>query len=173
MNNVEELIETAGGIPWGVNSWGSSQYTSALNMFTALEKLSQKYGKDEALKRLNIFVAHKGVSPLVPAWNGFRKEMIERAKEMEYDKKEMADLVAWFNKTPPSVDAMFERLRSSAWDLWGAAPYVANIMFKHLEVKTSLDESGPNYVTGLYCWILWNQDLIKGNAEDVFGDFDT
>lgn len=173
MNTVAELIETAGGVPFGVNAWGSCQYTSALNMFNALEVLSKKHGRDAALKKLRLFVTHKGVSDIVPAWNSFRKEMLDRAVEMDYDKKEMADLVAWFNKTKPSVDAMFERCRISSWDLWGAAPYIAHIMFRHLEVKHPFSDEDPSYDTGLYCWLLWNQGLIKGSPEDVFGGYDT
>lgn len=173
MTRVEDLIEKEGAVPFGVNDWGSCQYTSALNMFNALEKLSSKHGKDEALRKLHVLVSHKGVNTITTSWNEFRKEMLKRATEMEYDKKEMEGLVAWFNKTEPSIDAMFELTRSSAWDLWGAAPYIADLVFKNLEVKTALAPDGPSYETGLYCWLLWKEGLIKGTPEDVFGGYDT
>lgn len=180
---VEDLIAKTGGVPFGVNEWGSCQYTGALNMFNALETLTKKHGKEEAFKMLHLHASHKGVTPVKVAWATFRREMLEVGREMDYTKIEINAINSWFQRTPPSVDAMFTFCREHSWDLWGTAPFVAKLIFKGLVTEASTAPgTGPimnvavqseNYNVGLCCWLLWNEGLITDSPEKVFGGFDT
>lgn len=181
--SVEDLIAKTGGVPFGVNDWGSCQYTDALNIFNALELLTKKHGKEEAFKMLHLRASHKGVIPIKTAWASFRREILDQGREMNYTKIEVNAITSWFQKTPPSVDAMFTFCREHSWDLWGAAPFIAEFIFKDLVVDAdSAPGAGPimnvavqseTYKVGLCCWLLWNEGLVTDSPEKVYGGFDT
>lgn len=167
--DVEDVISQTGGVPFGVNEWGRAQYTGALNLFNALEVLSKKEGKEEAFKKLHLHASHKGVVPVKTAWVQFRKDMIDHAREMDFEEDEMDALASWFNKTPASVGAMFVFCREHSWDLWTTAPYIAGLIFRNL---ATVAEQSQNYEAGLCCWLLWNEGVITDSPEKVFGGFD-
>lgn len=79
-------------------------------------------------------------------------------------------------------DKLFKWCRNQSWDLWGAAPYVANLFFPDFKV-TGVDTApgqGPkwnilvqsdNYKVGATCWYLKKKGIVK--SEKSFASFDT
>jgi len=197
MAKTKTFQEMVGGIPFGVNDWGSCQYTEALNMFnrlTALAKRRRPGGADcptaetvrmrqqgSALSKLGLKVTYKEIVPLKDAWEAFKKEMKDsRANKAIWsvdDRKELKQDLA----VEPSVDAMFTICRGQAWDLWSAAPFIAGLLLKDLKVEAPVAPGrGPkfnamiqeeSYRTGLYCWLLYHNGLVKDT--DSFNGFDT
>jgi hypothetical protein len=193
----QALVEKTGGNSFGVNDFGSCQYTGALNMFNTLQyfykkrrpggadcptaEVARMRQRDATFAKLGLQVTYKSVTPLGKAWKAFSKEMIESRSDKAIwdasDRKEVKEILKAF----PSVDIMFLICRDQAWDLWSAAPFIANLMFKDLKIIIpkapgvgpilNVAVQGENYNTGLCCWLLYNEGLVKD--VDVFSGFDT
>jgi hypothetical protein len=186
---LHSIVERTGGRKFSVNEWGSCQYTTAINMFDTLEhtkaflrkKKKKVITNNDVLKKLDLTVAYKRITPLEEAWKKFEKEMIEYIEEMG-DPTWWEDVKKELKEATPSVDAMFEIAKHQSWDLWSTAPYIANIMFENLRVGKVPKASGvgpignvlaqeENLSTGLHCWLLWNERLVKD--QKAFAEFDT
>lgn len=174
---LDKLVEKIGGRPFGVNGWGSSQYTGAINFFDTLEALTKAAGKKKGvvdratiLKKLGLKVTYTSVVPLNKAWAKFKRDLTK-----QYGIKKLLE------STTPSIDNMFDICRSQSYDLWSAAPYIASLLFKDLKVETpaapgvgplwNVEAQSENYNTGLLCWLLYNEGLVKD--PEAFAGFDT
>lgn len=185
--NLDKLVEKTGGRSFGVNEWGSCQYTTALNMFDTLEKFylrskssTPEEGREKAFKKVEAKVTHDGVVDIKEAWKVFKKEMIENIKGMD-DKEWLTKVKKELKDATPSVDAMFEITKNQSWDLWSAAPFIVGLMFKNLQVNElkapgvgpvlNVEFQGLNYNVGVACWLLWSHKLVKD--QKAFSGFDT
>lgn len=105
----------------------------------------------------------------------------EQERAIEH-KKFLVDLRARPDR--PVVEAL-DIYRNMSWDLWSAAAKLGNTFFELNEKAKEMRAPGygpiynkicqsENYVTGLYCWLLW-EHIIKrvGSPEEIFGGFDT
>jgi len=186
---LAKLVLKTGGREFGVNEWGSCQYTTAINMFDTLEATFDKFNKrdtpavarEKTLKKLMIKVTDDGVEDTEMAWKKFKKELTKAMRGVD-DKEWVAKFKKELKEATPSVDAMFEIARHQSWDLWSAAPFIAGLMFRNLQVEQlpeapgvgpawNLIVQGENFSTGLHCWLLWSYGLVKDQKS--FAEFDT
>lgn len=161
---LEEVIKQLGDdapelIGLDVNDWGSCQYAGALNFFNVMKAMESKFGREQALEKMGIKVEFLGIRTI----------------------EELIGVELFINKLE-NYEQLFEVTRDQSWDLWSAAPSIAEIVFVDLKIG-GVEEApgvGPvlnvlaqseNYETGLYCWLLVSYGLIED--ESAFGGFDT
>jgi len=82
-----------------------------------------------------------------------------------------------------SAEDCLNLTRHSAWDLWGAGPYIEDITVTGYNLITNIPDApgvgpyfnllaqGENYETGVSCWLLYKLGLVKDTT--VFDGFDT
>jgi len=171
-------------MPFGSFSWGSCQYDTAADFYHEIK--STKKGIGQKLKS-------KGIDfefDVIRSWeqikeiaeNHFRKTYWESEDWADYweDEKQRQKVIKDFNKIK-DVDGLFEYCKHHAWDLWSAAPTIANWVFKDLKIKGVKKAGGigpimnvmaqdGNYKVAVYCALL---NAFKGVDESAFKEFDT
>ena len=156
--------------------WGSCQYTGAYNMFKALEK--------SGMDPLKVDVRYTNVNTKEYALDEFKRCM-EHDLKRSAEKYDFAEELRDWNAAKDgikSVDDCFEFLKDQAWDLWSAAPWIAEICFDNLELLNveKADGAGPilnvmaqgeNNQTGFFCWLMSKHGFVSD--EGAFDGFDT
>lgn len=182
--NEQQLIKDHGGLKKGdvdlaskissileskevgleTNDWGSCQYSNALNIFKALNIVGPE--------QLGIKYSYKGIRSSKEACELFWEEICEDEDLIKQLKKE------GFR----DIEHCFRFARDHCWDLWSAAPFIAECLFEELDYSSvgKAEGKGPilnimvqseNYATGFCCWLIYNKGFVKDL--EVFEDFDT
>jgi hypothetical protein len=166
-------------IGFDVNSWGSCQYTGALDLYNVLNKLEEKFGFDEAVNKIGIVFKYDKIR----SFDDIKKDFVEDITEYYVgrgteEKRHQRVTVA---RRANNVDELFYACRNYAWDLWKAAPFIANLAFDNLIYGIerapgrgpvgNVEVQGMNYETGFCCWLLKTKGIIQN--EDSFKRFDT
>lgn len=169
-------------------SWGSCQYETAYETYS---KILAEKTFNKGLKAVGAKVTFKRICTLDEVKKQILKEKTifweeDDSYSKKHNKKNMKALTA-----AKSVDDLMVMLRSAAWDLWNAAPYISELFFEGLKVVTPKTKGfGPvmninkilnwdhrqivqseNVLVGVYCALLKQYKLVKN--ESSFKDFDT
>ena len=158
MNSIKNILGDD-YVGFDVNDWGSCQYSGALDTFNALNKV-----RPEALG-IKISFQHKESVHSVRSW--FIKYCQEYYNDPIFDYKDKEETQQRLNNLT-DIESMFNFARNSAWDLWSAAPLIAEEVFCGLKIETkdNIDK------TGIYCWLLCVNGFVT-DSTNTFGDFDT
>lgn len=153
--------------------WGSCQYQTAAESCLMFCELEEQLGRDKILEKLNLKF------DLVKTFNvtNFQEDLFENFKECFAEIEDYKRLIKVSNVT----DAL-HFLRDQAWDLWGAAPYIAHMIFLGLDLDELPDAPGLSvehdaivdgleYNTGVACWLLKSYGFVED--EEPFTGFDT
>jgi len=184
MKTQEELYKEIEEVPFGVCEWGSCQYSSAQAMFDKLEEVSkEEKGMEQTLARFGISISLRKVSP-EDAVKEFKKVIKERDlkedDEFWVDDPEGREERLRFLETVWEGGGMFDYCRTSAWDLWYTAPYVAKIVGLEVIEAPEAPGVGPimnvmvqneNYKVGALCWLLYRSKVVAN--KEAFANFDT
>jgi len=169
--------------------WGSCQYTGAWNMFKALEK--------SGMTPLHVDVRYSNINTKEYVVADFKDcmetDMLKNQENFHCEGKDCdcggdwdyrKDLENWYavKDSIKTVADCFEYCKNQSWDLWSAAPWIAEICFDNLELL-NVDQApgagpllnvmvqGENYQTGFYCWLMSKHGFISDEA--AFDGFDT
>ena len=116
---------------------------------------------------------------LIESKDGMDKFMELTNTNTDYQKYKAFDIPVVIH----NGDEMMEYQKGAAGDLWGAAPEMMDLTFDYAIEKTwkpNVDQNMPignimvqeeNFMTGLYCYILWKTGVVKD--EHSFYGFDT
>jgi len=161
----------------GVFEWGSCQYQTAAGFFYLIREMREDgIPWEQCLSLLGI---ECNFSKIENNFKNFGGEEIAGG----FDKKEYEALfkMPYPPPDPPSAEAAFEMTKDRAWDLWGAAPTIAEWCFKDLKIEAPQSPGfGPsgnvlvqntNYIVGLCCALLYEYGLVKDI--ECFKDYDT
>lgn len=131
----DQIVREVGNYSFGVNEWGSCQYSWSLAVFHTLEFLKFKFGSKRALSIMGLDISCKVI-------------------DSEF------------------VDKKFDVLRGMSGTLWDVSEQIAR---SHIDIEGKIPKSwNDNSRTGLYCWLLWDSNLVKNmDHTKVFGGFDT
>lgn len=172
---------------FGVNRWGSCQYSSALAFYDFYFKLRENLSTEDTLAILGIDVSFDRMRDFDEVKEIFIEYFNEQYKDADHHREE-----EWKKATIESVmctvncDEIFDITNDKAWDLWGATKRIIKICFENFKVKNVPNSfpnslvSGPignqevqsgNIYTGLCCALLKDYGLVKD--ERAFWDFDT
>lgn len=164
---LHSFVYALSGVEWGVCTWGSCQYATALAMFRALARLRRA-----------------GLDPTeVVGWGktaDLTKDAIPIAEALA---KIAAGLTAEIRECS-TLDRAFGLMRERSWDLWTAASHTAQLVFKtdfaHIEgnvdaspgIGKSLNilAQSDNYTTALRCFLLQEVGYVA-DPDTAFADF--
>ena len=168
MNNEFEFDE----------SWGSCQYDSAANMFAMLMAQDVK----DVMKQFHIIAEPRDINDSLFA--RFLNEFIGNCDDIEESKMQYDIINDNYPRKPVyEVASMFRVCRDSSWDLWSAAPFIAEICFSKLDISgipKNENVNGPilnrlcqseNNDVAVYCYLLSCFGFV--NDTEPFIDFDT
>lgn len=179
-----DFIEKYGNYKFAVNRWGSCQYSDALALFDAYNKIRETHTKETTLGyfayELDIHISFKGIRDFDAALALIQKEAVDffldswdGVSELdEYDQflrdnaKELA--------RAKTVAEIFSIRKESCADLWSMARIVADAFFIDLEInnKSTLNKDfWWQMSTGLYCVLLMDYGIVL--SEEDFKNFDT
>jgi len=182
----KESIEQISGQGFGVNDWGSCQYSGALAFFEVYQSMRKDLDRKDLFELLGVEVTFNHYEQFQDAQLNLIKEMIENMS-LNVDRREVKS-IGYNSETIKlltealNAEDLFDVYRKSAWDLWSTAPHITNHLIKGLNVEGVKDAPGigpelnqsfqsENYRTGLYCALLVDCGLITNNR--CFEDFDT
>jgi len=157
--------------------WGSCQYQTAAGFFYLIREMREDgVPWDQCLSLLGLQCTFSAV---VENFSGFGKKEIARS----FDKEEYESIFKrpYPPPDPPSAEAAFEITKDRSWDLWGAAPTIAQWCFKDSKIEAPKSPGfGPsgnmlvqstNYKVGLCCALLYEYGLVKDI--ECFKHYDT
>jgi len=144
--NISNLLKRLGDFEFGVNSWGSCQYSSALSMYTAYFELRKEYTKDQILDFFRIEYGYE------ISFSGIREDddaiekffdiyREQRGKDWDFGFHEWYNTENWKKvddygqrfirnlHRAKSADDLFFVNRNAASNLWNTAPRVAKAYF--------------------------------------------
>lgn len=160
-------LEQLSGINWGVNEWGSCQYTGDLQLY----KLLLQYG-DELMHKL----AHVESTPVnMHAIRGqFMSNEVKRLFEYYEDESELEELQQKLTEliqlpVTATPDTYFKYCRNYG-TLWEAAPYMAKLVGFKINCKDGRSGYGSDE-TAIACYLLKSRKFVID--ETSFADFDT
>ena len=156
--------------------WGSCQYTGAFNMYNALER--------SGMGPLHVDARYSKINTKEYVVAEF-KECVQQDKQRGADKWEYFEELEEWNENKDkikTIDDCFEWCRETSWDLWSAAPWIAEICFDNLELLNvdqapgagpilNLMAQGDNYETGFFCWLMKKHGFVEDDSP--FDGFDT
>lgn len=171
-------------MPWGSFTWGSCQYDSAADFYKEIIGTKRTIGAK---------LAKKGITATwerLRSWDEIKKLAIKYFDRRYFDNKEWQTYYKKSELTEhrkqllavKSIDELFEYCKHQAWDLWTAAPTIAEWAFTKLklhDVPVPDDVRGPimnqmvqseNNKVGVYCALLNAYFDVK---EESFTGFDT
>lgn len=170
-------------MPFGDLSWGSCQYDTAADFYWEIE--STKAGIRRKLTSKGISFEFKKIR----SWDEIKKIAEDHFRENYWESEDWADY--WEKgekekrikafKRIKNVDGLFEYCKNQAWDLWCAAPRIANWVFEGLKLKGVKKAGGvgpvmnvlvqsDNFKVAVYCALL---NAYLGTKEKSFTGFDT
>ena len=170
---------------FGVNDWGSCQYTGALQFFETFFRIREDLSLEDTLEVLGCRFDYQKITSLAEVKRQMIRNCVERIYEdleddfygVKYESQKMAMI-----SEAGDVDSLFTALRKSAVDLWTAAPYISSLFFEGLECEApDAPGKGPvgnlmvqqgNFITGLHCAMLCETNLIT-DSTSAFANFDT
>jgi len=172
----EEYLQTL-SIPFDVNRWGSAQYSGAVFFYDLFFEIRNDLSFEDTLEVLNCKVSFSTVVEQKNAIEGLKAHIVEDFQGiLEEDKALHTSLEA--SETIPDIFAV---LRMMSFDLWSAAPFVADYCFEDLDREAPIAPGiGPiynklaqseNFETGLCCAILKEFGFVKD--DECFSGFDT
>ena len=168
------------GFKFDANDWGSCQYSSALAIFRIFGEMRKDLTQSEVLEILNIsyeYDTKRNMSDIIDLlFNDFK----DRRQHDKLSKKEIIDLGSEIMQLY-SVDDIFNFLKRYK-DLWDAAPYVINLVYKDFKISDVHDSPGfgpegnvyaqsINFEIGIICAILYDNKIVRN--EQSFANFDT
>jgi len=174
-------------IPFEVNRWGSCQYSGALWYFDNFRELRKEHSLVETLSELDSDAQWDYVSEFSYIKERFVNYLILCRNELGEEDQDWIDdynrdIEAAKKLEGPYVDEFFDMLRNHAWDLWSAAPLMANMSFCNLNIQApgapgigppgNVAAQSVNFQTGLCCALLVEFGLVK-DPDEAFGGFDT
>lgn len=175
--SVDEILESIGEYSFDVNDWGSCQYSKSLAIFKTLDILNEEFGKEKALDILGLKVTYSNVNKNLLKFprliESLRRQLKNEKDGMEAEsyKERCEEIENWNKEGFDDLDIAFEFMKESSWDLWTAAEIAAQTIFENLVIVQNQGKDLP--LTGVYCWLLWNENLFDWGPDDVFGNFDT
>ena len=154
----------------GGEDWGSCQYETAADFFAVLE--------DQGFDGLGITVKFdrtfhtKEVLPII--LNELKNDWADDEWGRLVDPE--------FPNEFESIEEVFDWCRNESWDLWSAAPFIADFCFQNLDFTNMEKPTGfgpignqmvqsENYLTGACCFLLKKHGYITDDS--VFSGFDT
>jgi len=161
-------------------SWGSCQYDTAASAFATLMQCSL----DDVLTDLSITIKPRDVNDFL-----FTRYVYERLRDLadddlEYCQTQYDSINDNYPRQPKyAVQSMFHACRAAAWDLWSAAPFIADICFIDLDlsfVPANTKTMGPmlnqlaqsdNTKVAVCCYLLTKFGFVHN--PEPFTDFDT
>lgn len=162
---------------FGVNGWGSCQYAGAKHVYELFMAHVAKKGVEETaheFEQLGMTIERKLVdNPVDEVREAILKYLADCLFDADAQLQKMIDNME-------IVDDAFEILRSMAWDLWSAAPFVATAVGirladvpkgKGIGPEINVLVQGENIATGIYCGLLMAMEVV--HDEKAFADFDT
>lgn len=193
--DLNSLKEEVTGQGFGVCDWGSCQYSGALAMYKLLQQvqktldikklklcpLVESKTPESEFEFLKIRVSWDRIYSIQETIERFRQRGIDRdaGRDDEYGIQNVKDFQDVELKT---VTNCFELVMGMSWDLWNAAPFIAECVFENLQIDIlPADGIGPimnisaqsgNNVTGAYCYLLRKHGFVD-NDVDAFDGFDT
>lgn len=188
MNKKEwaDKINTYGiNVPLETNNWGSCQYNGALRFFETFFKIREDLTLEDTLEVLNCTFKYKNIVE----FENVKRQMVRDGVDLIYDSLESDFYSVQFEAEKivkiaqsKTVHDLFDALRDAAFDLWTAAPYISNLLFRKLECSApnapgkgpdmNIDVQMQNFTTGLYCAMLYELKLIT-DPTSSFKNFDT
>ena len=169
MEPNEDGLLGHGDYSFEVNKWGSCQYSTALAVFNAIQKIVDEdhhWHMVEARLKKNGIEISLGENDEKNFLENFKKEIKKYYNDdTDEDPEYYNNMISQLNEVKNGAD-MMRFLRSQAWDLWTAAPFVAKLMWPNIEI-TNTEYCG----TGLYCAILYHQGIVQD--DESFANFDT
>ena len=165
-----------------VNRWGSCQYSSALATYDLYFEMRKELSRQETLDLLGVKFKFDEENSFADIQQRFIDKIDDRYSHRVYtEEEEKKDKVKDARRCNNFSD-IFYMARSSSWDLWGAAPFVAKLAFENYKLKNVPKSAGTgpvcnviaqsvNLEVGLLCALLKDYGLIKD--EKSFADFDT
>jgi len=156
--------------------WGSCQYTGAYNMYKALET--------SGMGPLAVDVRYSNINTKEYVVAEF-KECMQKDKQRGADNWEYFEELEEWNEMKgniETIDDCFEWCRETSWDLWSAAPWIAEICFDNLELLNvekapgagpilNIFAQGENNDTGFFCWLMKKYGFVEDDSP--FDGFDT
>ena len=141
-------------------AWGSSQYDSAQEMYKACMVQPSPH-------QVSSILHYNTPRELEDIIERFQIRIIKDYGEDEDYAKDIEKL-----KDIKTIDDMFEFTKKLAWDLWTAAPTMAELSFAVYKVNDSHNPEGliSNNLTGFCCYLLTYFFNVK---EEAFMGFDT
>lgn len=177
-NVIERLVnnDEAG------KSWGSCQYDTASAAFDMLMTCELA----DVLKDLNIIAKPRDMHDFL-----FTRYIHARLQNIspddtdwEYLKTQYDSINDNYPRQPKyAVQSMFKACADAAWDLWSAAPFIADICFIDLNlplIPVNIKTKGPminqlcqpeNIKVAVYCYLLTKFGFVHGT--EPFDDFST
>ncbi|KKN52397.1 hypothetical protein LCGC14_0613140 [marine sediment metagenome] len=164
-------------------TWGSFQYTSAAVMYHILCALEEQHNRAHVLENFKIEIGSK-ITTMQSVLKKFKEATtvhIQEFYEEEETTKECEDAEQKLSSCKTVTD-MFRFLEELAWDLWGAAPYIASFVFPGLNVTEVADSPvvgpmikieacGENYRIAACCWLLKSYGFVED--DEPFKGFST
>ena len=162
--------------------WGSCQYDEAAAMFDRCIELELEYGREAVLEKYGQSI---GVSLSVEKVYDKLVNAIRKTWEDDEDSYMILSLECAVAHHPEkTIPNCFTICREMAWDLWGASPTIAALVFPSLKIEAiPLTDpkkcGGPtlnqivqrqNDPTGFCCWLLKSYGYAE---EEDFMEFDT
>lgn len=178
MNEPTNEIETG-------NSWGSCQYDTAANMFTMLMTHDIK----AVMEKFKIIAVPRDIDDCI--WARFVHDFLQVgdtvdswADDWPYMENHIMAICENYPRKPQyAVEAMFHVCRDSSFDLWSAAPLIADVCFTKLDISNipeNGDMKGPplnqfcqseNNNVAILCYLMTKFGFVDGT--EPFTDFDT
>lgn len=146
-------------------TWGSYQYDDTAALYTHLCEQEKVNGRDAVL---NTYSLHVG--PTVPFEGDLLRSFVETVCIDLVDTEiEGANAVLFrvLLKDVKTVTDALHFLRSQAWDLWSAIPYIAKFVFPGLDLGKVCHE----HEIGVLCWLLKSYGYIEN--DEPLKDWDT
>ena len=149
------------GIQWGVNRWGSCQYTQDLQMYELLLRHGHRL--------LNVLCLHlQEERSKVQMTEAF----LAYCNDMELDEEENSEVHDRINQVAGSIletgklDEVFVFFNERAHDLWTAAPLIAGFAGYSFKPKVPC-----RCLPAIACYVLIRDRLVT--TEECFHEFDT
>lgn len=161
-------------------SFGSCQYDSAANMFAMLMTMDVK----EVMAKFNIIAKPRDVNDFI--FTRFIYSLLDDIDDddLEYLTTQYDSINDNYPRKPSyAVTSMFHTCRDAAWDLWSAAPFIANICFTELDISNIPENEnvkgpilnrlcqGENNNVAVYCYLLTKFGFVDDT--EPFNDFST
>jgi hypothetical protein len=195
--DLNSLKEEVTGQYFDVCNWGSCQYSGALAMYQLLQQvqktldtkqlkvklcpLAESKTPASEFEILGIRVSWDKIFSISETIERFRQKGIAREspRDDEYGIQNVKDFREAKLET---ITDCFNLTKGMAWDLWNAAPFIAECAFENLQIDIlPANGQGPimniaaqssNNGTGTYCYLLRKHGFVD-NDIDAFNNFDT